>query len=269
MVVRIALIQMNSGRDVAENLAKAEERMEAGVQRGATWLALPENFSFLGEETEAWGIAAPYPEGAGVAFLQGFARRHRVHIVGGSLPFRSDRPGKVTNTSLLIGPDGGILARYDKIHLFDVAIGDRVHYEESAGVEPGAEPVCVATPIGPVGLSICYDLRFPELYRELVRRGARVFFVPAAFMMETGKDHWEVLLRARAIENQAYVVAPAQFGRHGRKRISYGRSMVVDPWGTVIACAPDRETTLCVEIDFDDLERVRRELPALSHRRLP
>ena len=268
-MTRIALVQMNSGRDIDRNLAEAEERMEEGLRQGAEWIALPENFSFLGPEAASWEIAERYPHGRGADFLRSFARRHGVYLLGGTLPFRSGVPGKVTNTSLLVAPGGEIVARYDKIHLFDIEIGDRVRYHESEGVVAGKEVVCVDTPIGPVGLSICYDLRFPELYRELSRRGARLFFVPAAFMMETGKDHWEVLLRARAIENLAYVVAPAQFGRHGRSRISYGRSMVVDPWGTLLACAPDRAATISVEIDFEYLETVRRGLPALSHRRLP
>jgi deaminated glutathione amidase len=172
---------------------------------------------------------------------------------------------RVRNTSVLLGPDGETLAVYRKIHLFDVDLPGMEHLKESKAVVPGDEVVLAGTALGPVGLSICYDLRFPELYRELARRGARVLCVPSAFTERTGKAHWEVLLRARAVENLAYVVAPAQAGSHGGGRTSHGHAMVVDPWGAVVAQVPEGEGLAVAELDFERLERLRRELPALSH----
>jgi predicted amidohydrolase len=174
----------------------------------------------------------------------------------------------VHNTSVLVGPGGELEAVYRKIHLFDVDLGDGGRFTESASVAPGKEVVVAPTPFGGVGLSVCYDLRFPELYRAQAARGAALLCVPAAFARETGKDHWEVLLRARAIENQAYVVAPAQCGRHSPERASHGRSLIVDPWGIVLAQAGDRPAVIVADCDPDELERVRRRVPALEHRRL-
>jgi predicted amidohydrolase len=176
--------------------------------------------------------------------------------------------GRVYNTSVLLGPDGRQLAVYRKIHLFDAEVGDGATYRESDTVAPGASPVTAETPLGTVGLTICYDLRFPELYRALARAGATLLTVPAAFTLMTGKDHWEVLLRARAIENQAYVLAPAQGGRHTDQRVTYGHAMVVDPWGLVVARASDGEGLALAELDTELLARVRKNLPALRHRRL-
>jgi predicted amidohydrolase len=176
--------------------------------------------------------------------------------------------GKTANTSVLIGDDGAILAAYRKVHLFDVDIPDGARYKESETVVPGEEPVVATTSLGRVGLTICYDLRFPELYRRLSSLGAEVVFIPAAFTLFTGKDHWEVLVRARAIENLSYVVAPAQVGRHSANRMTFGNAMVVDPWGTVLARCPEGEGVCVAPFQRERLERVRRELPALSHRRM-
>ena len=179
-------------------------------------------------------------------------------------------PTRCHNTSVLFGPEGSILAAYRKIHLFDVAVPPDVFFQESATVSPGSEPVVVAMPLGRLGLTICYDLRFPELYRELGRRGAELLAVPSAFTLTTGKDHWEPLLRARAIENQCYILAPAQQGRHddGGLRHSWGHAMIVDPWGHVVALAADGPGIAVAEIDLARLRRVRQHLPALVHRRL-
>jgi predicted amidohydrolase len=197
------------------------------------------------------------------------ARRLRITLLLGSLPEHVPGDTRVRNTSVLIGPDGQTLARYRKIHLFDIDLPGMEHLKESKAVAPGDEIVVADTPLGPVGLTICYDMRFPELYRELVRRGARVLCVPSAFTERTGKAHWEVLLRARAIENLAYVLAPAQVGHHGGGRASHGQALIADPWGAVVAQVPDGEGVALAELDFARLARLRRELPALSHVRLP
>jgi deaminated glutathione amidase len=265
-----ACVQMTSKADVGENLRKAGEGIADAARRGAKLVVLPENFAFMGigEEDKlqiAERLEAPGPIVSGVL---GAAAKHGVWVVAGGLPEAARDPKKVWNTCLVASPDGKVAAIYRKIHLFDVQIPGAAEFRESRTVEAGAEPVVVETPLGPVGLSICYDVRFPELYRLLGAKGARVVVVPSAFTLHTGKDHWHPLLRARAIENQVYVLAAAQFGRANEKRICYGHSLIVDPWGTVIAEAPDREGVIVGEIDFDYQDKVRRELPALTHRRL-
>ncbi|HZY02389.1 MAG TPA: carbon-nitrogen hydrolase family protein, partial [Anaeromyxobacteraceae bacterium] len=172
------------------------------------------------------------------------------------------------NTSVLLGDDGSVLASYRKIHLFDVAIPDGARYAESETVLPGDRPAVAATPLGRVGLTVCYDLRFPELYRKLAEQGAEIVTIPAAFTLYTGKDHWEVLVRARAVENLCYVLAPAQVGRHSANRVTFGNAMIVDPWGVVLARCPDGEGVCVAPFRRERLAQVRRELPALSHRRL-
>jgi predicted amidohydrolase len=262
-----AAVQMTSTADVSRNLDTAEALVERAATRGASFIGLPENFAFLRSEGE------PVPEaqaldGPWVRRLADLARRLKVTVLLGSLPERVPGGERVRNTSVLLGPDGATLAVYRKIHLFDTDLPGMEHLKESKAVVPGDEVVVAETDLGPVGLSICYDLRFPELYRELARRGARVLCVPSAFLERTGKAHWEVLLRARAIENLAYVLAPAQVGHHGGGRSSYGQAMIVDPWGVVLAQVPDGEDVAVAELDFDRLARLRRELPALSHTRL-
>ena len=267
--MRVALVQMTSTDDVAANLASANALVEEAVERGAAFVALPENFAFLRRE------GAPIPcaqglDGEIVGCLRALARRLRVRILGGTFPESVPNDTRVFNTSVLISPVGEIEAVYRKIHLFDVdlaASGGGV-YRESAFVAPGAEVVVAHTPDASVGLSVCYDLRFPELYRALAARGAQILVVPSAFTRETGKDHWEVLLRARAIENQAFVLAPAQCGRHSEFRASHGRSLIVDPWGLVLAQGGDRPCVVVADCDFAELARIRASLPALAHRRL-
>ena len=263
-----AVVQMTSTADVERNLATAERLTDEAAARGASFVALPENFAFL----RSTGDPAPEAQavdGPWTRRMAESARRHRITLLLGSLPERAPEVGKVHNTSVLLGPDGAVLAVYRKIHLFDIDLPGLEHLKESREVAPGRDLVVAPAPFGPLGLTICYDVRFPELYRELTRRGARVLAVPAAFTDRTGKDHWEVLLRARAIENLAYVVAPAQFGVHGKGRASHGHAMIVDPWGAVIAQVPDGEGIALAEMDFDRQDRLRRELPALKHVRLP
>lgn len=267
--MRVGLCQMNSREDPEANLAQADELIEAAAAEGADLIALPEVWTYLGPAERHRELAEPIP-GPVTDRLAGHARRHRTWILGGSILEAAD--GHVHNTSTLISPEGELVARYRKIHLFDVDLPGQPPIRESSTFTAGEEIVTADTDLGRFGLSICYDVRFPELYRALAVRGAEVLFVPAAFTFETGKDHWESLLRARAIENQAYVVAPAQWGTWGREdenRRCFGNSMVVDPWGAVIARAEDGVGVVCADIDFDHLRRVRDRLPALRHRRLP
>ena len=262
-----AVVQMTSTADVERNLKAAGELVERAASRGATFVALPENFAFLRSEGE------PVPEaqavdGPWVSRMADLARRLKLTLLLGSIPERIEGERLIRNTTVLLGPDGSTVALYRKIHLFDIDLPGMEHLKESKAVQPGTEIVVAETALGPLGLSICYDLRFPELYRELARRGARILCIPSAFTERTGKAHWEVLLRARAIENLAWVVAPAQVGHHGGGRASHGHAMIVDPWGVVVAQAQDGEGIAVVELDFERQDRLRRELPALSHTRL-
>ncbi len=260
----IAAVQMTSGNGKEKNLRKAEMLLQQGVERGAVFLALPENFSFMGGEDEKIEAAEEIETGKSVDFLREFASSRSVWLLGGSIPVAAGG-GKVFNTSLLIDDRGRIAGRYDKMHLFDVDLeGDESH-RESRFVKSGDRVVSVDTPFGRVGLSICYDVRFPELYRRLTADGAGLVFVPAAFTRQTGEAHWEVLLRARAVENQAYVVAPAQFGTHGGGRRTYGSSMIVDPWGRVTARASDMETVITSRIEPSYRDEIRKRIPCLGH----
>ena len=262
-----AVVQMTSTADVERNLAAAEALVALAAGRGARFVGLPENFAFLRSE----GEPVPEPQdldGPWVRRMAEAARRHGVTLLLGSIPERIAGAARVHNTSILLGPDGRVLAAYRKIHLFDIDLPGLQHLKESRGVAPGDTVVVAGAGFAPVGLSICYDLRFPELYRELSRRGARILAVPSAFTERTGKDHWEVLLRARAIENLAYVFAPAQVGAHGQGRASHGHAMIVDPWGVILAQVPGGEGIAVAEMDLARLEQIRRELPALTHARL-
>jgi predicted amidohydrolase len=262
-----AVVQMTSTADVERNLATAEALVARAAERGAKLVGLPENFAFLRSEGEPVP-AAQALDGPWVSRLAAQAARLRVTLLAGSVPEAVPGDPRVRNTSVLLGPDGARLAVYRKIHLFDIDLPGMEHLKESRAVVPGEEIVVADTPAGRLGLSICYDLRFPELYRELARRGAQVLCVPSAFTERTGKAHWEVLLRARAIENLSYVLAPAQVGHHGGGRSSHGQALIVDPWGQVLAQVPDGDGVALAELDFGRLERLRRELPALRHRRL-
>lgn len=260
---------MSSGDDVEKNRRAAEDLLEAAAKGRADIAGLPEMWPFLGPSSRHAEVAESVP-GPTSEWLAGTARRHSMWILGGSiLEVFEDR---VYNTSLLFDRDGEQVARYRKIHLFDVELARQPPMRESATMTSGEEVVTAETEFGRVGLSICYDVRFPELYRALVVAGAEVVFVPAAFTYETGKDHWEVLLRARAIEDQTFVIAPGiwgTWGPPGDNRRCYGNSMVVDPWGRIVARGPEEGTGVTfAEIDVEVVRRVRQRLPALQHRRL-
>jgi predicted amidohydrolase len=261
-----AVVQLTSTPDVEASLAAAEAGAREAAGGGAKLVCLPENTPFLGPETEKARHAEPL-EGPRSRRLARLARELGVYLAAGTVPERSPDPERPFNTALLFGPDGELLGSYRKIHLFDVDLGpDGPHLRESRSVRPGTTPVVVDTPLGRIGLSICYDLRFPELYRSLSAAGAELLLAPSAFTVPTGADHWEVLLRARAIENQAYVVAAAQIGRHTPERRSYGRSLIVDPWGVVLSTCPDRPSVSFAEVDLDALRARRRAMPCLEHR---
>jgi deaminated glutathione amidase len=264
----IAAAQMVSTADKGFNLEVATRLVKQAASMGARLVGLPENFSWMGSEADRPNAAEPL-EGPTLSRMAELAREHHITILAGSILETGAPGGRLYNTSTLFGPDGARLAVYRKMHLFDVDVGDGATYHESAVVAPGTEAVAATTEVGKLGLSVCYDLRFPELYRRLVGSGATMLAVPAAFTLMTGKDHWEVLLRARAIENQCYVIAPAQGGRHSDRRITYGHAMVVDPWGLVTARASEGEGLAVAPVDPDLQARIRRNLPCLQHRRLP
>jgi predicted amidohydrolase len=263
--MRAAAVQLNSTDDKDRNLEVAERLVSAAAEDGAELVALPEKWNVLGSPDALHAGAEPI-DGPTVSAARGWARELGVHLVAGSFAERVPDHEKLFNTSLLIDPDGEIEAAYRKIHMFDVDVGG-VAYRESAHEEPGSEIVIGRVGDVPVGLTVCYDVRFPELYRILAVRGARVIVVPAAFTLHTGKDHWEVLLRARAIENQVFVVAPGQIGEAPPHYHSYGRSMILDPWGVVLATAPDEECFVAADLDFALQDRVRATLPSLANRR--
>jgi predicted amidohydrolase len=264
--MRVAVCQLNARDDRAANLRAARELLDRAAGLGADLALLPEYTDYLGP-----GAGAPKPEGLDgeyVAFFADAARELGMWVLAGSFHEAGPDPERTYNTMPVIDRAGSIVAAYRKIHLYDVEIPGRVSYQESRTVAPGDDLVTVPVDGVPVGLSICYDLRFPELYRRLAEQGAKILVVPAAFMMHTGRDHWEVLLRARAIENQCYVLAADQIGDHDPGRTCFGRSMVVDPWGTVLAQAPDEVGVAVVDIDLERVDRIRLELPSLANRRL-
>jgi predicted amidohydrolase len=264
--LRVAIVQMNSGSDKDANLAKIDRLVGEAAGTGARLVALPEYVTYLGPKERFADIAEPIP-GPTTERFSHLARRYGVYLLGGSIHELSETPGKYYNTSTLFDPGGELIASYRKIHLFDVRIGDNVVAAESERIEAGEEVVTAEVDGYRVGFSICYDLRFPELYRSLAVAGAEIPFVPAAFTLYTGKDHWHLLLRARAVENQCFVLAPAQIGPHEPNARCYGHALVVDPWGTVLADAPDREAVIGADLDFADLRRVREEVPSLANRR--
>jgi predicted amidohydrolase len=269
MEMRAAAIQLNSTADKASNLETAERLLRAAAADGANLVVLPEKWNLLGDAEVLREGAEPLG-GPTISAACSWAQELGIHLVAGSIAERVEGNQKLFNTSVLIGPDGQLHARYRKIHMFDVDVGG-VSYRESENEEPGDEIVAAAVgaslPGVTLGMTVCYDLRFPELYRILAVRGATVLTVPSAFTFETGKDHWEVLLRARAIENQAFVVAPNQVGEAPPHYRSYGHSMIVDPWGVVLAEAPDGECFVAADLDLEAEERVRATLPSLANRR--
>ena len=255
---------MRSGADVERNLDAADRLAAEAARRGARLIAFPENTAYLRAEGTSRPPAAAMA-GAIVSRFAAMARRHRAWVLLGSTAEAAPRSRKVFNTSLLLTPRGDVAAVYRKMHLFDVAIAGKAQFRESRVVRAGDRTATAATPLGTFGLSICYDLRFPELYRRLALAGAQVLFVPSAFTAYTGRAHWTALLRARAIENLAWVIAPAQWGEHHAGRSSYGHTCIVDPWGRVVAERPSGAGVVVARIDLSASDRLRTELPALDH----
>jgi predicted amidohydrolase len=263
--MKVACVQMNSRADKAANVAAATELVRRAAAAGARLVVLPETWTFK-DGHAALAAAAETIDGPSNSLLAGLAAELDVYILAGSIYETSDRPDRFGNASVLLGPSGAPLAVYRKIHLFDALAGAKV-YRESDDLRPGDELVTGRVDDVIVGLTICYDLRFPELYRALALRGARVIVVPSAFTEATGRAHWEVLLRARAIENGCFIVAAGQWGVHGSDRRCFGHSMIVDPWGTVLAVAADGVGLCDAELDLSAVDRVREQLPVLAHRR--
>ena len=267
--MRAAAVQLNSTEDVDRNIATADRLVREAADRGARLVLLPEKWNVLGRGEVMAGAAeilGPEP-GPALRWAEGIARELELDLVAGSVVERRPDRDRSANTSVHFGPDGAVRAVYRKLHMFDVEV-EGVRYAESEHEEHGSDVVVSGLADGtPLGMSICYDVRFPELYRELSERHARVLTVPSAFTLATTRDHWEVLLRARAIENQCFVVAANQIGENAPGRRSGGRSMIVDPWGVVLATASDAETVIVADFDFERLEDIRRRLPALEHRR--
>jgi len=286
----LAAIQLTSTEDVAKNLQTCGRLAKQAAAAGAQLIGLPENFAYLGSDRDhraslaepvGGGALGPTPgqaSGPILEAMQRLARETGAWLLLGGFPERGatgpaspaghDAPPRIRNTSILLTPGGEIAAVYRKIHLFDVDVPGGLRFRESETVEPGDGVVVAETPWGGLGMTICYDLRFPELYRAIAQRGARLVAVPAAFTLETGKDHWHTLLRARAIENQLYLFAPAQLGHHGGQRRSYGHALIADPWGVVVAECGNHEGYALATVDFDYQDQVRRNLPCLDHRRL-
>jgi deaminated glutathione amidase len=264
-LLRVACVQMTSGPEKAANLEKAEKLVARAAATGADLVGLPEKWDAIGDADVLYAAAEPLEDSEAVRAMADWARTHGITLVGGSIAERREGREKLSNTSVAFGPDGEVLGAYRKIHMFDVEVEGQV-YRESEAQEGGGEPVVVRGEDWPIGLTVCYDIRFPELYRILALEGAELVTVPAAFTVPTGRDHWHVLLRARAIENQYYVAAPAQVGETRPGKPSYGRSLIVDPWGIVLAQAPDEETVIWAELDRARLQDIREKLPSLKNR---
>jgi deaminated glutathione amidase len=264
--VRIAAVQMASGPNIKGNLNEARRLIETAVEQGAKLVALPEYFAIMGlRDRDKVALREEPGKGPIQEFLSATAKKHKIWLVGGSVPLVSSQPDKVRNSSLIYDDKGRLAARYDKIHLFGFEMG-KERYAEDQTIEPGKEVVTVDSPVGRLGLSICYDLRFPELYRAM--KQVDIILVPSAFTETTGKAHWETLIRARAIENLAYVLAPAQGGYHLNGRETHGDSMIVDPWGVVLDRLPRGSGVVIAGVNLAHLRRLRQSLPALTHRTL-
>lgn len=276
----LAAVQLSSTDDVDANLSKCRELVAAAADAGAKLVVLPECFAYLSRrEEQKRAISEVIDErvmddpgpGPILSATRDLATNNGVWLIGGGMAERrrgDDDPSKVFNTAVVFDPAGKLVATYRKIHLFDVDIPGGARLRESDSTYPGEQLFVVDTPLGNIGLSICYDLRFPEMYRQLAERGAQIVIVPSAFTAHTGAAHWHILLRARAIENQCFVVAPGQVGRHNEKRESYGHSLIIDPWGTILAEQAEGTGVAAAEIDLSVLEKTRREMPCLQHRRL-
>jgi predicted amidohydrolase len=266
MTLRIALIQLTSGDDIAANIARIEMFVAEAAKKGATFVALPEN-AFCMEVSGAKRTFYTQDEHPGVAAAATMAKNHGVWLLVGSVAIKIDDSGKTVNRSLLFNYKGQLVAEYDKIHLFDVDVGDGQTYKESAKMLPGDKAVLVKAPWGKLGMTVCYDLRFPHLYRALAQQEADIIAVPSAFTQTTGEAHWHVLLRARAIENGCFIIAPAQTGIHSGNRKTFGHSLVVDPWGKILADGGTEEGVVMAEIDVHEVKKVRAKIPSLAHDR--
>lgn len=263
--LNVALVQLNPGDDKDANIAAALKGIDQAAGTGARLVMLPEVWTYMGPDDGALTAAEAIP-GPLTETLAARARDLGIYLHAGSFLERAEGEPRRFNTTVVFDPNGEIIAKYRKIHLFDVDLTGQESYRESNTVAPGDEIVTVDIDGVRVGLTICYDLRFPELYRILALRGAEIIAVPAAFTMKTGRDHWEALLRARAIENTVYIVAPDQVGQHSGGLWTYGRSMIIDPWGTVLATAPDQPTVIRATLDLDYLRAVRAQVPSLANR---
>lgn len=268
MSFSVACIQMNSGGDIHANIAKIEAMVADAARRGAQLVALPEN-CFVMEEPGQGTKRVLYTmhDHPGLEVAQAVAKNNRVWLLVGSMAVKIDESGKTLNRSLLIGDSGQIVHSYDKIHLFDVELPGGEKYMESAKMLPGTHAVVADTPWAKLGMTVCYDVRFPHLYRTLAQAGAKILTVPAAFTYVTGEAHWHVLLRARAIENGCFVIAPAQVGTHPGNRRTYGHALIVDPWGKVLADAGSEEGVIIAKLDIQQAEQVRSRIPSLKHDR--
>lgn len=264
--MKVTVVQMNTQNDKQENVEKALNYIDQAAKEGTDLISLPEYFNFLGDDQERQEISEDIPGPTTLALMEK-AKEHRLYIHAGSIIEKTDSQ-KHYNTTVLINRNGEISGKYRKVHLFDIEIEGKVTAKESDTVKPGNEAVVIDTDFGKVGLSICYDLRFPELYRTMALNGAKILFIPAAFTLYTGIHHWETLLRARAIENQCYVVASGQIGSYPpENKTNFGSSMIIDPWGIVIARSSEKEGITTAHIDFEEINRVRQSVPALKHRK--
>ncbi len=264
-MARVAVIQMVSSANSAENLTILEPYFKEAREKQAELVVLPENFAFMGmDEKSKLQIAEPYGTGPIQSSIAKLAKKYGLWVAAGTIPIAASTE-KVRASFLLFDSQGDICARYDKIHLFDVCVGDKEHYKESEAVEAGQKLVVVDSPVGKLGLSVCYDLRFPELYLALANQGAEVMLVPSAFTYLTGKAHWQTLLKARAIENLCYVVAANQGGRHENGRTTYGHSMMIDPWGEVLAKLNSGASLFVEDVNLEHLHRIRQKFPTPNH----
>jgi predicted amidohydrolase len=264
--MKISALQLNSQPNLDKNLEETYKLVKKAANDGADFVALPENFAFMGDEKKRLKQAEEISSMVEKSLVE-WAKEFEIYLLGGGYPVPAEN-GKVYNRAALLNPKGETIAVYNKIHLFDVELSEKETYRESDMVQSGRDVVVADLPeFGmKAGLSICYDVRFPELYRKMVKQGAHVLFVPAAFTRPTGKAHWEILLRARAVENSAFVVAPAQTGKHGKRRETYGHALIIDPWGNILADAGVEPGMAMTEVKLGDLKEVRRKLPSLEHR---
>lgn len=268
--MKIAAIQMCSSHIIEDNLAVAAKLIEQAANNGAKLVVLPEMFAIMGTDQQGKVNAREsYGEGPIQSFLAKTAKKHAIWIVAGTLPLISEIPTKIRAACLVFNSEGIVVARYDKIHLFDVAVSATEVYQESATTEPGQDIVVIDTPVGKLGLAVCYDLRFPELFRALMQRGAEIIAIPSAFTVPTGEAHWELLIRARAVDSLAYMIGACQGGTHSSGRQTFGHSLIVDPWGAILARKDSLEPgVIGATVDLERLKKIRTAIPLLQHQRL-